>query len=71
MLLENWLTGCTKRVVVNSSFSSWGPVASWISIERLFGVFMNDPDDGIKRTLMEFADESGRGHFGRERHPAG
>ncbi|KAK4806645.1 hypothetical protein QYF61_021241 [Mycteria americana] len=41
----NWLTDRTQKVVVNSSFSNWQPVTM-------------DLDDGIKRTLMKFADDT-------------
>ena len=50
-------------MVVNSSFLNWQPVTSGIpqgSIlsPTLFSIFMSKLDDGIKCTLMTFADDT-------------
>jgi len=56
------LTGRTQRVVVNSSFLNWQPIKSEDSQGLILGptlfIFISDLDDGIKCTLVKFADDT-------------
>lgn len=58
-----WLTGSALRVVANSSYSNWQPAKGGVPQglklgPTLLSIFISDLDNGIKCTLMEFADDA-------------
>ena len=61
--IENWLTGRAPSVMISSTESGWGPVASGVPQGLVLGLFLfniliNNLDKGIESTLSTFAGDT-------------
>ena len=61
--IADWLKGCTQRVVVDGSYSTWGEVGSGVPQSSvlgpmLFNQFISELDNGVKSNLFKFTDDT-------------
>ena len=61
--IESWLNDRKQRVVINGKCSDWSKVSSGVLQSSvlgpiLFGIFINDIEDGICGNTLEFADDT-------------
>ena len=62
-LFHNYLKNRKQRVVINSSESSWGDIKAGVPQGSVLGpllflVYINDLEDGIKSSVIFFADDT-------------
>ena len=59
--IEAWLSDRSQRVVINGKASGWEKVTSGVPQvlgPTLFIIYINDIDDGITSSLLNFADDT-------------
>ena len=61
--IENWLKDREQRVIINGNCSDWVKVTSGVPQDSILGpllftLFINDIDDGIKNSILKFADDT-------------
>jgi hypothetical protein len=61
--IEAWLSGRKQRVGIGGCFSEWQKVASGVPQGSVLGpllflVFINDIDEGLRSSILKFADDT-------------